>query len=100
MTDSALQSLQRSIDELASAVAVLSHAHDKIPIVARLCNDLERLKLDATDAQTLRTPAMVTPGSPGAAPTMFTVSDEPYDQSMWGDDADQEGVGGYHGKSR
>lgn len=98
MTDSALQSLQRSIDELASAVAVLSHAHGKIPIVARLCNDLERLKLDVTDAQSLRTPAAV--GAPAAATTMYTVSDEPYDQSMWGDDADQEGVGGYHGKSR
>jgi hypothetical protein len=98
MTDSALQSLQRSIDELASAVAVLSHAHGKIPIVARLCNDLERLKLDAADAQSLRTPAVV--GVPAGASTMYTVSDEPYDQSMWGDDADHEGVGGYHGKSR
>lgn len=98
MTDSALQSLQRSIDELAAAVAVLSHAHGKIPIVARLCNDLERLKLDVADAQTLRTPAAV--GVPAGTPTMFTVSDEPYDQSMWGDDADHEGVGGYHGKSR
>ena len=98
MTDSALQSLQRSIDELASAVAVLSHAHGKIPIVARLCNDLERIKLDAADAQSLRTTAAVV--APAGAPTMFTVSDEPYDQSMWGDDADQEGVGGYHGKSR
>jgi hypothetical protein len=99
MTDSALQSLQRSIDELASAVAVLSHTHGKIPIVARLCNDLERLKLDVTDARTLRAPA--TPAGPSApAETMFKISDEPYDQSMWGDDADQEGVGGYHGKSR
>jgi hypothetical protein len=98
MTDSALQSLQRSIDELASAVAVLSHAHGKVPIVARLCNDLERLRLDVADAQALRTPVAV--GAPAGAPTMFTVSDEPYDQSMWGDDADDEGVGGYHGKSR
>ena len=97
MTDSALQSLQRSIDELASAVAVLSHAHGKIPIVARLCNDLERLKLDVADAQVLHTPAAV--GVPAAA-TMYTVSDEPYDQSMWGEDAEHEGVGGYHGKSR
>lgn len=99
MTDSALQSLQRSIDELASAVAVLSHAHGKIPIVARLCNDLERLKLDVADAQTLRTPTPVAvAGKP--EPTMYTVSDEPYDESMWGDDADHEGVGGYHGKIR
>jgi len=99
MTDSALQSLQRSIDELASAVAVLSHTHGKVPIVARLCNDLERLKLDVADAQTLRGPG-VPAGAPEPGPTMYTVSDEPYDQSMWGDDADHEGVGGYHGKSR
>ncbi len=98
MTDSALQSLQRSIDELASAVTVLTHTHGKVPIVARLSNDLERLKLDAADAHTLRQPGPVGPSSP--EPTMFTVSDEPYDQSMWGDDADQEGVGGYHGKNR
>ncbi len=99
MTDTAVASLQRSIDELASAVAVLLHAHGKIPIVARLCNDLERLKLDVADAQVLRTPAAAVTGV-ASAPTMYTVSDEPYDQSMWGDDADQEGVGGYHGKSR
>ena len=73
-------------------------AQTVIDTVARLCNDLERLKLDAADAQTLRTPAAA--GATAGAPTMFTVSDEPYDQSMWGDDADQEGVGGYHGSSR
>jgi len=99
MTDSALQALQRSIDELASAVTVLTHTHGKVPIVARLVNDLERLKLDAADAQTLKQPGAPV-GQGAQAPTMFTVSDEPYDQSMWGDDADQEGVGGYHGKSR
>ncbi len=56
MTDSALLALQRSIDELKSAVAMLSHTHGKISVVARLCNDLERLQLDATDAQALRSP--------------------------------------------
>jgi hypothetical protein len=78
---------------------VLLHTHGKVPIVARLANDLERLKLDAADAQTLRAPGAPA-GKPEPAPTMYTVSDEPYDQSMWGDDADHEGVGGYHGKSR
>jgi hypothetical protein len=99
MTDSALQSLQRSIDELASAVTMLSHTHGTVPIVARLRNDLERLQLDAADAQTLRQPD--TPvGQRVAAQTMYTVSDEPYDQSMWSEDTDEEGVGGYHGKTR
>jgi hypothetical protein len=97
MTDSALQSLQRAVDELASAVAVLSRVYGKIPIVARLGNDLDRLKLDVADAESLRM-AKAVAGDP--TPTMFTVSDEPYDQSMWAEDADQEGVGGYHGQSR
>ena len=98
MTDSALLSLQRSIDELKSAVASLSHTHGKISVVARLCNDLERLQLDANDAQTLATPDL--PAQALAGPTMYKMSDEPYDQSMWGNDYDQEGLGGYHGKSR
>lgn len=96
MTDSALIALQRSIDELKTAVATLSHTHGKISVVARLCNDLERLQLDAADAEALRTPDLPThAGAP--APAVYQVSDEPYDQSMWGDDYDQEGVGGYHG---
>ena len=100
MTDSALLSLQRSIDELKAAVATLSHTHGKISVVARLCNDLERLELDAADAQALRTPDLPTyAGAPSVA--VFQVSDEPYDQSMWSGEDDQEGVGGYHGgKSR
>ena len=99
MTDSALLALQRSIDELKSAVTMLSHTHGKVSAVARLRNDLERLELDAEDAQALRTPDL--PNTPkSAGPVVFQVSDEPYDPSMWGDDSDQEGVGGYHGQSR
>lgn len=98
MTDSALLALQRSIEELKAAVSTLSHTHGKVSVVARLCNDLERLQLDAADAESLRTPDL--PLTKAAAPAVFQVSDEPYDQSMWGDDYDQEGVGGYHGKTR
>ncbi len=97
MTDSALLALERSIEELKTAVAVLSHSHGKVSVVARLCNDLERLQLDAADAQALRTPDV--PGAAAAGPDVYRVSDEPYDQSMWSDDSDQEGVGGYHGHS-
>jgi hypothetical protein len=99
MTDSALLALQRSIDELKSAVASLSHTHGKVSIVARLCNDLERLQLDAADAQSLATPEIPAQAS-AAGPAVYQVSDVPYDQAMWGDDYDQEGVGGYHGQSR
>ncbi len=97
MTDSALLALQRSIEELKTAVSVLTHIHGKTSVVARLCNDLERLQLDAADAEVLRTPDL--PASiKGQGPDVYHVSDEPYDQSMWAD-SDQEGVGGY-GNSR
>lgn len=101
MTDSALLALQRSIDELKSAVAQLSHTHGKVSVVARLCNDLERLQLDATDAEALRSPdtPIVAVGTP-TGPAVFQMSDEPYDPKMWGNDYDQEGLGGYHGQSR
>ena len=99
MTDSALLALQRSIDELKSAVASLSHTHGKISIVARLCNDLERLELDVADAQSLATPEVKVTVKASGGPAVYQVSDEPYDQAMWGDDYDQEGVRGYHGQS-
>ncbi len=98
MTDSALLALQRSIEELKTAVSVLTHIHGKTSVVARLCNDLERLQLDAADAEILRTPDL--PASiKGTGAGMYQVSDEPYDQSMW-KDSDQEGVGGYSGHDR
>jgi hypothetical protein len=99
MTDSALLALQRSIDELAAAVAVLSHTHGKVSVVARLCNDLERLRLDVADAETLRTPDVPVNAAASVQPS-YQISDEPYDPKMWGNDYDQEGLGGYHGQSR
>jgi hypothetical protein len=31
---------------------------------------------------------------------MHQLTDEPYDTSMWAEDADDEGLGGYRGTSR
>ena len=88
MADSALQCLQRSTDDLASAVTMLTHTHGKVLVVARLCNGLEQLRFDVADAQDLRPPG--TPvGQPARPQTMHTVTDEPYDRSMCGDDDDQ-----------
>ncbi len=93
MTDSALAALQRSIDELKTAVSVLTHIHGRPSVVARLCNDLERLQLDAADAEVLRTPDL--PASiKGQGSDIYHVSDQPYDHTMWAN-SDQEGVGGY-----
>ena len=102
MTEFALQALHRSIAELKSAIDALCRVHGNTSIVARLRNDLDRLVLDTADAATLRSPSASSQvmATAAAAPSVFQVSDEPYDQSMWGNDYDQEGLGGYHGKSR
>jgi hypothetical protein len=103
MTEFALQALHRSIAELKSAIDALCRVHGNSSIVARLRNDLDRLVLDTADAAALRSPSgssQVMANAAATAPSVFQVSDEPYDQSMWGDDYDQEGVGGYHGQSR
>ena len=100
MTDSAVLALHRSIDELKSAVEMLCHTHGKTTAVARLCNDLERLQLDVADAEKLAAPDRPVGVPVAAAAAVYQINDEPYDQAMWGNDYDQEGLGGYHGKSR
>jgi hypothetical protein len=64
--------------------------------VKRLRNDLERLVLDVADVDALP-PAV--PGQSGGSSEMHQLTDEPYDASMW-TDADDEGLGGYHGSTR
>ncbi len=96
-----LQALQRAIADLRSGVNSLARNHGELPIVARLRNDLERLILDVADVEALSPATWGAPvmagGVPAAPPTVYQVSDEPYDPSLWRDDADDEGVGGYHG---
>ena len=76
----------------------LRAAHGGVPAVLRLENDLDRLILDVADADALPAPAAPLSSGPdpglagaGAAP------DEQYDLSPWGEDMDDEGVGGFHG---
>jgi|GEM_PF-992645 hypothetical protein len=100
-----LQALQRAIADLRSGVNSLARNHGDLPVVARLRNDLERLILDVADVEALSpatwgAPAIPAGGKPVAPPTVYQVSDEPYDPSLWRDDADDEGVGGYHGIGR
>jgi hypothetical protein len=99
-----LQALQRSIDELRDAISYLSRTHGESSVVARLRNDLDRLLLDAADAQQLITIKAAGSGDVRGVGfvqvTPIQVSDEPYDPSLWGEDADDEGVGGYHGTNR
>jgi hypothetical protein len=100
-----LQALQRAIANLRSGVNSLARNHGELPVVARLRNDLERLILDVADVEALSpgtwgAPAVPAGGTPAAPPVVYQVSDEPYDPSLWRDDADDEGVGGYHGIGR
>jgi len=91
-----LKTLNHAVDDLRAAVTSLQGKYGNLATVARLRNDLERLELDISDLGAL----------PAAPPIrsekdhIQLVSDEPYDPSMWADDADDEGVGGYHGANR
>ena len=90
-----LKSLNHVVAELQGAVTSLERKYGRIPAVARLANDLERLQLDVTDVERLPAAPQQTTGS-----EMLQVSDEPYDPSLWADDADDEGLGGFHGGLR
>jgi hypothetical protein len=92
-----VRSLNRAIDDLRSAVASLHGKYGEVPTVKRLRNDLERLVLDVADVDSLP-PAR--PTGDGGPAEIHQLTDEPYDASMWADDADDEGLGGYHGTSR
>jgi hypothetical protein len=90
-----VRSLNRAIDDLRSAVASLHGKYGEVSTVKRLRNDLERLVLDVADVDSL---PPVRSDSPGGE--ILQLTDEPYDSSMWAEDADDEGLGGYHGGSR
>jgi hypothetical protein len=88
--------LHRVVEELRSAVASLHGKYGDVPEVRRLKNDLERLELDVHDVGALLM------SGPRVVPAveLSPLTDEPYDPAMWAEDADDEGLGGYHGTSR
>ena len=90
-----LRTLKHAIADLRTAVTSLHGKYGEVPAVARLRNDLDRLILDVNDVDTL--PAAPPTTGPGE---VHQLTDEPYDASMWAEDADDEGLGGYHGSSR
>ena len=92
-----VRSLNRAIDDLRSAVASLQGKYGEVPTVKRLRNDLERLVLDVADVDSLPPAQAASVGGPAE---IHQLTDEPYDASMWAEDADDEGLGGYHGTSR
>ena len=82
-----LMSLRRAINDVRRSVAVLRDRYGDVPSVQRLVGDVERLDLDASD---LDLPPRL------AVPEVVPLGSEPIDPSIWAD-ADDEGVGGYHG---
>jgi hypothetical protein len=94
MTTTEFATLRRSIEQLRQSVAVVRGAFGDAPEVRRLVNDLERLEIDAAElasCEPLR-PASVS----SRLPEHVVVPDTPLDEAMFSD-ADDEGLGGYHG---
>jgi hypothetical protein len=91
---SELTVLHRAIDELSVVVGTVRGRYGDIPAVRRLLGDVDRILLDASELDGV-TPL---PPPPGQV-EMHVIDDRPLDPSLW-TDADDEGVGGYHGGSR
>jgi hypothetical protein len=88
-----LRSLLRAVDDLRTGVDAVRRRYGEIPAVARLVGDVDRISLDAHEFDALTPPA-----DRIAAPIEY-ISDEPVDHLMFAE-ADDEGVGGYHGATR
>ncbi|MGH8961103.1 MAG: hypothetical protein ACRDWT_07825 [Jatrophihabitantaceae bacterium] len=91
---SELTVLHRAIDELSAVVGSVRGRYGDIPAVKRLLGDVDRILLDASELD-----AMAPPPPPPGQVEMHVIDDKPLDPSLWSD-ADDEGLGGYHGGSR
>ncbi|MFD7025494.1 hypothetical protein [Promicromonospora sukumoe] len=94
MTTAEFATLRRSIEQLRRSVADVRGAFGDAPEVRRLVNDLERLEIDAGDLAAAH--PLQGAGGTGTAPEHVVVPDTPLDAAMFSD-ADDEGLGGYHG---
>lgn len=94
MTTTEFATLRRSIEQLRQSVSGVRSAFGDAPEVRRLVNDLERLEIDAAElASREPLPRMTVTGQ---LPEHVIVPDTPLDETMFSD-ADDEGLGGYHG---
>ncbi len=90
MTTTEFATLRRSIEQLRQSVTRVRDAFGDGPEVRRLVNDLERLEIDATEL------ASTEPVRQTSVLEHVVVPDTPLDETMFSD-ADDEGLGGYHG---
>jgi hypothetical protein len=91
---SELSVLHRAVDELRSVVGEVRSRYGDIPPVKRLLGDIDRLDIDAAELDDVSPPSP----PPQQAQALQLIDDTPPDPSLWAD-ADDEGVGGYHGTS-
>ena len=94
MTTTEFATLRRSIEQLRQSVSGVRSAFGDGPEVRRLVNDLERLEIDAAELASCE-PLRSASGA-GHVPEHVVVPDTPLDAAMFSD-ADDEGLGGYHG---
>lgn len=94
MTTTEFATLRQSIEQLRRSVAGVREAFGDAPEVRRLVNDLERLEIDAGELASVERARR--PSVPGQVPDHIVVPDTPLDETMFSD-ADDEGLGGYHG---
>ncbi len=91
-----MTAVNRAIEELRARVVDARTAYGEIPAVRRLVNDVERLSIDASE---LDLGSNASPPATAFAPAAkIGIDDTPPDPAMWRD-ADDEGVGGFHGTS-
>ena len=94
MTTTEFATLRRSIEQLRQSVTGVRDAFGDCAEVRRLVNDLERLEIDATELAS--TEPLPRASVSGRVPEHVVVPDTPLDETMFSD-ADDEGLGGYHG---
>lgn len=90
-----VQAVDRAIGELRMRLRDVRTTFGDTPAVRRLLNDVERLEIDVRDLDAAQ-PAASGPAEPRP---LITIPDTPADPSLWVD-ADDEGIGGYHGPLR
>jgi len=96
--------VSRAIDVLGARVGDARATYGDIPAVQRLVNDLERLRIDARDLGDVARAAPLPAAVPGQSPRppsgpKIAIDNTPADPAMWAD-ADDEGIGGFHGTAR
>jgi hypothetical protein len=89
-----MRAVNRAIEELRARIVDARTAYGEIPAVRRLVNDVERLSIDASELDFAS--SIAAPPTTSSTAPKISIDDTPPDPSMW-TDADDEGVGGFHG---